>query len=317
MALRMPEAAPPEATRVAVFVGPTASGKSALAVELARRIGAEIVSADSQQVYRGFDVGTAKPTPEQMAGVPHHLVSVVDPVAEMNAGTYVQLASEAIAGIAGRGRLPLIVGGTGLYVRALLLGVAPMPHPDPEIRLRLAADLREHGAESMRERLRAIDPVSAEQILRGDAVKLLRALEIHELTGEAPSQVKARHGFGRFHYRAWVYGIAPPREELYRRIDQRTKAMFEAGLVDEVRQLRAKGHAQAVPMRSLGYRHAMAYLQGDVDLDEAVRTACRDTRHYAKRQLTWFRAEPWVRWMGWPVDVDEISKQVASLAHGD
>ncbi len=314
MAIPMPEPAPVDAPAIGVIVGPTASGKSSLAADVAERIGAEIVSADSQQVYQCFDAGTAKPSADEMRRVRHHLVSAVPPRAEMNAAKYAELAAQAIEGIVARRGLPLVVGGTGLYIRALLLGVVPLPPADAEVRRRLTEELRVRGAAGLRDRLREADPRTAHAIPEGDEGRLVRALEILEATGEPPSAVRARHGFARFRYRATVLGVAPPRGELYERINRRTRAMFDAGLVDEVRALSAQGFADAPPMRSLGYRHAHAHLRGELSLEAAVTGASRDTRHYAKRQLTWFHAEPWVQWVAWPPDIEGIARQLQPLS---
>lgn len=314
MLRHMPEPAPADAPSVLVIVGPTASGKSALALELAERLDAEIVSADSQQLYRGFDVGTAKPSAAELARVPHHLVSAVDPREQMDAARYVGLADAAVADIVTRHRRVIVAGGTGLYVRAFLLGVVPLPRTSPELRARLEEELRQTGVDAMRARLAAVDPVTAESIRPADKVRLLRALEIHALTGEPPSAVRARHGFSRFRYRARILGISPPRQVLYERIDERTRWMFANGLIEEVRALGAQGLDSASAMGSLGYRQALAFVRGEMTIETAIDTACRDTRNYAKRQLSWFRSEPWVEWTDWSPDPGEIVKRAGHLA---
>ncbi len=302
--------APDDAPALVAIVGPTAAGKTQLAVALAQKLNGEVVSADSQQVYRGFDVGTSKPTASELLRVPHHLVSIVDPGDEMNAARWARLAQEAIADIRGRGRLPVLAGGTGLYLRALLFGLVPLPPSDPVIRARLRAEWVARGGEAMHERLAQIDPVSAAATPPGNRYRLLRALEIHALTGEAPSELRARYGSLRLRCRILGLGVRPPRKELYARIDRRTAAMFQGGLWDEVKRLIEAGHADSPPMRSLGYRHALLALEGEISRERALELARRDTRHYAKRQLTWFRAESWVEWLPWPTDVERIAERV-------
>lgn len=295
------------APELLVIAGPTASGKTALAIQVARRMGAEIVSADSQQVYREFDIGTAKPSEEELAAVPHHLVSVVDPMDRFSAGRYRELADAAIAGIHGRGRRIVVVGGTGLYLRVLLHGVVDAPPADIALRRRLEEEATVHGRAALYERLRAIDPETAKAISPRDLVRIVRALEIHTLTGETASEHRRRHAFlpDRYPYRMFV--LDPPRDALYAAIDRRTRTMFDGGLLDEVRRLRARGYAEAPPMQSVGYKEALALLQGLMTREEAIAAAAQATRNYAKRQLTWFRKEPGARFVKPPYEeVKEI-----------
>jgi tRNA dimethylallyltransferase len=279
------------APRLTVIAGPTASGKSSLALRLAERVGGELVSADSQQVYRHFDIGTAKPTTDELARVPHHLISVVDPLQPFSAARYQALADAAIADIAARGKRVIVVGGTGLYLRVLLHGVVEAPPGDPSLRrtLEAEAEAEREGRTALHARLAAVDPASAARIPPNDRVRLVRALEIHALTGTPASVWRSEHAFApdRYPFDLWV--LAPEREALYRAINERTQAMFDHGLLDEVRSLVARGFGEAPVMKSVGYREARQALDGELPIEEAVRQAAQATRHYAKRQLTWFK----------------------------
>lgn len=275
-----------------VIAGPTASGKTALAIEVAQRAGAEIVSADSQQVYRHFDLGTAKPSADELAKVPHHLVSVVEPDEAFSAARYQALAAAAIAGIRGRGRQVVVVGGTGLYLRVLLHGVVDAPPADPALRRELVAFAQAEGDQALWKRLEAVDPASAAALPVRDQVRIVRALEIHALTGKRASEARKAHGFAAARYPHRYFVTDPPREELYRAIDARTRAMYAAGLVEEARALAERGWALAAPMRSVGYAEALAVAQGRLGEAEAISLTAQRTRNYAKRQLTWFKKEP-------------------------
>lgn len=276
-----------------VVAGPTASGKSALAVRLAQAQGAEIVGADSQQVYRYFDVGTAKPSAEERAAVPHHLISIVDPLEPFSAAKYQALADAAIADIGQRGKQVIVVGGTGLYLRVLLHGVVAAIGSDPDVRAKL-----EQGTDAeLHARLAQVDPPSAARLPVADRVRVIRALEIHELTGRAASEHRAEHGFAadRYPFALWV--LSPPREALYAAINARTRAMFEGGLIDEVRSLVGRGFREAAPMRSVGYVEALDVVEGRATVEQAIDRAAQRTRHYAKRQLTWFKKEAGARFV--------------------
>lgn len=290
-----------------VIAGPTASGKTALAIEVAREVGAEIVSADSQQVYRHFDIGTAKPAPAELEAVPHHLISVADPLEQFTAARFQQLADEAIADITSRSRRVVVTGGTGLYLRILLHGVVPAPPAAPEIRENLEAQAVRIGREGLHRRLAEIDPETASQVKPTDLVRIVRALEIHALTGTTASQFRREHRFSEDRYPFRLFVLDPPREELYRAIHQRTRRMFESGLLDEVRSLVARGYRDAPPMASVGYAQALAHVEGRLSLDEAIEQAARETRRYAKRQLTWFRREPGAQFVSPPYDLDRIA----------
>jgi len=295
--------------RILVIAGPTASGKTALAVALARRLGGEIVNADSQQVVRGLDVGTAKPTAEERAAVPHHLLDLVEPGEGMDAARFVALADAAIAEIAARGRLPVVAGGTGLYLRALLHGVVAAPGRDPALRARLEDEAARLGRPALHERLRAIDPSAAARIRENDLVRVVRALEI-AAGGRLPSQLHADHAFREDRYDALLLALDPPRPELHARIDARVGEMFGAGLLDEARAL-LRRMSGALPARlPIGYAEAAACVRGEISEEEAVRRVQVAHRRYARRQIMWLRKERGVEWLQPPHDVEALARRV-------
>ncbi len=297
-----------------VIVGPTGSGKTGLAIALAERVGTEIVSADSQQVYTGMDIGTAKPTPEENARVRHHLVDVIGPEAKMTAARFVELADRAIAEVShrlsppGQTRGVVVAGGTGLYVRALLIGLFEGPPADPDLRLRLEAEAEARGgAPGLWQRLREVDPESAERIDENDLIRITRALEVYELTGLPMSHHHRTHDHrtAPLRYRARVVGLAPDREALYRRIDERVDEMMAAGLLREVEALRARGIGPELGSQAaIGYAELHQHLDGAIPLGEAVRLIKRNSRRYARRQLSWYRNDPTVEWHQRRADVD-------------
>ena len=259
-----------ERPSLTVITGPTASGKSALAVELARRYGGEIVGADSQQVYRHFDIGTAKPSEAERATVPHHLVSVVEPLEPFSAAEYQRRADAAIADIHARGKRVFVVGGTGMYLRILLHGLVEAPGADPGLRAELEALAAAEGREAVHRKLAEVDPETAAKLPPKDLVRTIRALEIHKQTGKPASEFRKEHAFAADRYPFRMHVLSPPREELYRRIDARSAAMFQSGLVEEVRGLIARGHGEAAPMRSVGYVQAKAVVDGTLPVEEAI-----------------------------------------------
>ena len=272
------------------IAGPTASGKTALAIELARRLGGEVVSADSQQVYRGLDAGTAKPTREERAAAPHHLLDVAEPGEGMDA-----LRWCALADAAGRGRLPIVAGGTGLYLRALLHGLADAPGRDPALRARLEAEAEREGRPALHRRLAALDPAAAAAIGPNDLVRIVRALEI-AASGRTQSELFAAHRFGEARYRFRLLALDPPRGELHARIDARLPRIFE-GLLDEAgRLLAARGGALPAKL-PLGYAEAAEVLLGRLERAEALRRLQVAHRRYARRQVIWLRREPGVEWL--------------------
>lgn len=270
--------------------GPTASGKTAVAIELARRLGGEIVSADARQVYRHLDIGTAKPTDRERSLAPHHLIDYVDPREEYNAGRFVRDAEAAVAAIRGRGNLPIVAGGTGLYFRALTRGLDVTVGRDDAVREELQGRIEEEGSAALHEELSRIDPPSAAAIHPNDPVRIVRALEIHRVTGRTRSSFHRAGAPPRHESRMAVLDM--PREMLYERIDLRFDLMMEGGFLGEVHRLLGMGYEPALPaFRSPGYRELFAHLRGTFSLEEAVRRAKREHRRYAKRQITWFRRE--------------------------
>lgn len=285
--------------REVVFIlGPTGTGKSDLAVAAARELGGEIISADSMQVYRGFDIGTAKLNRSEMGGIPHHLIDCCDPRETFSAGDFQKRAEHLIEEIAGSGRLPIVAGGTGLYVRALLLGLAPAGPAGRDLRRRLRRRSEERGMEAMHRLLGRLDPLMAERLLPGDTQRVLRALEYRIGSGRRLSSAIARSPFGGERFEALKIGLAIPRAELRRRIDRRVDAMFAAGLVDEVRGLLDAGVPRdAQAFMAIGYREILSYLQKEVSLEETKEEIKSATKQYAKRQCTWFRHEQGIFWV--------------------
>ncbi len=301
--------------RIVVIAGPTAAGKTALAVAVALEFGGEVISADSMQVYRGMDIGTAKPTPTETAGVPHHLIDVVDPDSEYTAAMFAEDARAVAADIASRGRVPVVAGGTGLYIRAMLGGIAPAPAGDPELRARLLADAELYGAEHLHARLAEVDPQSAAAVHPNNLRRVVRALEVYYSTDRPISDFHAEHAFADSPYNALKIGITRPRDQLYRAIDARVDEMVSRGLIEEVRSLAARYSTHLKPMCGLGYKEIAAFLRGDLPLEEAVRLIKRNTRHYAKRQMTWFRKDEGIRWFE-PHEKKEVMAAVAAHLAG-
>ncbi len=288
---------PSRAENLVLIVGPTAVGKSGLAVELAVRFEGEIISADSTQVYRGFDIGSDKPTPEMRRRVSHHLIDLVGPETQFNAADFVREALGAVETVQAAGRLPFVVGGTGLYVRSLLDGLFPGPGRDPAVRQRLEAEAREKGLESLYSRLREADPEYAGKTGPRDRVRIVRALEVFELTGKPFSAHFADTRPPLKDMNIVKIGLDLPRPELYARIDARVERMFREGLLEEAGRLLGSGVSpEAPPFRALGYRQARLFLSGACSLEEAKESAKTETRHFAKRQLTWFRKMPGFVW---------------------
>lgn len=286
-----------------VIAGPTASGKTRVAVELAERIGAEIINADSQQVYRHFDIGTAKPTASELARIPHHVLSCVEPTEAFHAARFQQLADAAVADIHARGKRVVVVGGTGLYIRVLLHGVVEAPGTDGALR----AELETFSDAELHARLAAVDAVTAQRLPVPDRVRVIRALEIQALTGEAASAHRERHAFQADRYAFKLFALNPAREAVYAAINARARAMFDAGLIDEVRALVAKGYRDAAPMRAVGYVQALACLDGAMTKEQAIDDVAQKTRHYAKRQYTWFKKEAGAIFVTPPVDLAALA----------
>jgi tRNA dimethylallyltransferase len=294
--------------RYVVLAGPTASGKSEIGLRLAERFGGEIVNADSRQVYRFLDIGTAKPSAEDRRRVPHHLYDLVTPDRHFDAARYGHLARAAVQEIAGRGRLPIVVGGTGLYIRALHRGLFAGPAAHPALRAVLSR-LEQKAPGTLYRWCRRLDPGSASRLHPNDAVRLVRALEVTLLAGVPLSAFQSQHRFAEPFGEALFLALDPGTAELDRRIAERTRRMFSEGLLEEVRRLRGMGYGPELPaLRSIGYREALRILSGEWDAATAVAAAIRRTRQFARRQRIWFRAEPGVSWT--PPDLEGIAAAV-------
>jgi len=295
-----------------VLCGPTATGKSAAAIALARRVGGEVVNADSRNVYRGLDIGTAKPTPAERAGVPHHLVDVADPREVFTVADYQRLALAAIEAIHARGRLPILVGGTGLYIRAVVDRLT-IPAVPPDAAFRLAAEAEEAARPgTLHARLQALDPVAAARIHPRNVRRLVRALEVIHHTGRPLSAQQGRRGAPE---PVLQVGLRLPRPLLDERIDRRVEAQLAAGLVEEVRGLLAAGVPPTAPaMQGLGYKELVPYLEGRLPLDRAVAILKRNTRRYARRQEIWFRADPRIQWLDVEgLDAEAVAERVHAM----
>lgn len=284
-----------------VLVGPTASGKSALGIFLAEQLGAEVLVCDSTQVYRHFDIGTGKvpPAPDASgrARVPHHLLDLCEPTEEFTAGDYLRAGRVVLAEVSGRGRLPIVTAGTGLYLRAFLEGLSPLPPRSPELRARFAARAEEQGSEHLHRILARVDPTSAREIGPRDTPKLVRALEVYFLA-RRPRTELFQAGRERLQgYAVQKLGLMPDRQKLYERIEARVEEMLDAGWLEETRRLRERFPASAKPFGFLGYKQLAAHLRGELSMKEASKQTKHETRQYAKRQITWFRKEPGVEWL--------------------
>ena len=298
-----------------VILGPTASGKTALSIALAQKFQGEIVNCDSVAMYREFDIGTAKPTSEERAQATHHLLDVVDPLEEMTAGEYARQARQAIREIRIRGRLPIVVGGTGLYLRALLEGLFTGPQRSEELRDRLRATVAERGSGYLHRILRRLDAVSAEKIHANDAPKLIRGIEVCLASRQKMSEMWQRGRDPLTGFRTLRLGLDPDRAFLYERINRRAQKMFEVGLVEETRGLLEKYGEQARPLSSLGYKQAVQFLRRELTLEQAIQAAQQGHRNYAKRQITWFRREPDVLWLeGFGDDLQIQAQAVEPIA---
>ena len=295
-----------------VILGPTGSGKTSLSVTLARRFDGEIVSCDSVAVYRGLEIGSAKPSAEQRQQVPHHLLDVVTPDAFYTAGDYSRDARAAIAAIAGRGKLPIVTGGTGLYLRALLQGLFPGPQRSTALRDRLLRKAETRGPGGLHRILKRLDPASAARIHSNDVAKVIRAIEVTLAASRPMSEAWKDGREALTGYRVLRVGIDPERGPLYERINARAKAMFAQGLVEETRELIVR-YGRPPALGSLGYRQAAQYLAGELTLEQAITAASQGHRNYAKRQLTWFRREPDVCWLNGFGDDPLVSAQAQSL----
>ena len=311
--------------KILAVVGSTASGKSALAVALAKELGGEIVSCDSMQIYRRMNIGTAKPTPEEQEGVAHHLIDFVEPDRAFSCAEYVECAKRAVAEIASRGKLPILCGGTGLYLDAFLRGGGfEETETDPAMREELFAYAAENGNEALHARLAEVDPESAEAIHPNNVKRVVRALEIYRTTGMTKTEADRRSREIDSPYEATVIGLRyDAREILYARIDRRVDLMLEAGLLEETRALLSEGvfEKNATAAQAIGYKELLGYLRGEETLDASVESLKRATRRYAKRQITWFGAKTYVRWLdmteeGQQKPFDAILADALKIANG-
>ncbi|MFA5517275.1 MAG: tRNA (adenosine(37)-N6)-dimethylallyltransferase MiaA [Desulfuromonadales bacterium] len=281
-----------------VICGPTAAGKTDIALRLGEKLPLEVISADSRQVYRRLDIGTAKPTVAELARLPHHLIDLIEPEQSFTAAAFSRLGRQAAASIAGHGKIPVVVGGTGLYIRTLTEGLVEAPAGDEDLRRELLRVEAAEGEGTLYRRLQAADPEIAARLSPRDRVRIVRALEVQAITGRRFSDLQREHAFADQPFRILKIGATLERSELYRRIDQRTETMLAAGLVEEVRELLDCGIAPACKgLQTIGYREVVNHLGGGISLAEAVALIQRDTRRYAKRQLTWFRNDREIIWV--------------------
>ena len=300
-----------------IISGPTCVGKTDVAIDLAEPLGGEIISADAMQVYRHMDIGTAKPTKQEQAQVRHHLIDVVDPDEPFSAAQFKSSAAAVIRELHKKGRPVFVVGGTGLYIKALTQGLFRVQQGNGALRERLRAEAKDLGSPVLHQRLQEVDPEAAGRIHPNDGFRIIRALEIFELTGKPISEHHSAHGFSDVPYHVLKIGLFLDREVLYQRIDQRVDRMLEAGLLKEVEGLLRRGYSPNLKsMGSIGYRHMTEYLEGHMAWDETVRLFKRDTRRYAKRQLAWFRADPEIHWLK-PSEIDVMSREIDSFLTGE
>ncbi|MCI0454977.1 MAG: tRNA (adenosine(37)-N6)-dimethylallyltransferase MiaA [Candidatus Dadabacteria bacterium] len=303
--------------KLLVILGPTAVGKSKIGIELAKGIGGEIVNADSIQVYRHLNIGTAKPDEELRKQVTHHLIDIIDPDEEFNAGMYRKAAQGVITGLYNKSAKIILLGGTYLYVRVLLHGIIEGISRDSEIRERLRKLKSIFGLSYVYEKLKSLDPDAAIKIHPNDYVRIERALEAHYITGTKMSELQVEHSFKGNEYEVLKIGLFEERDILRNKIDERVDRMMREGLVEEVKKLREMGYGKELkPMQSIGYKHINQYLDGEVTLDKAIELIKRDTKRFAKRQMTWLRKDIDIQWHHLPEDLDKILKAVKNFFSG-
>jgi len=298
---------------IVILLGPTAVGKTVISIALAERLGAEIIVADALQVYKGMDIGTGKPTLWERGEVPHHLLDLVEPNEPFNAGDFSRLAREKSEEIRERKRLPLVVGGCGLYIRALVDGLFLGPSGLPEIRQRYQQEAKELGREALHQRLASVDPFSATKIQPHDTFRIIRALEIYEATGKRPSEVRGVQWARNYDLSFLFIGLWRPRPSLYRLIEERIDFMTGVGFLAEVRSLLARFSIECKPFQGLGYKHMIDHLNGGCEFEKTVSLWKRDTRRYAKRQLTWFSRDDRVTWVSLEDGEAEACRRIQAL----
>jgi len=297
--------------KIVAIVGPTASGKSGTAVNVAKAVNGEVIYADSVAVYRGLDIGSAKPTKIERHGIPHHLIDVADPTERYDAMRYAREARDAVTDVIERGCVPIVAGGTGLYLKALVYGLVPTPEADRELRIILRNRLKTEGAQTLHDELAAVDPDSAAKIQPRDGVRIIRALEIYHATGLPAGELRKRHGFTTRRYDVLSIGLSMERELLYRRIDERVENMIHDGIVAEVCTLLDGGCTPRThALGAIGYKEICEHLQGAMGLDETVALIQRNTRRLAKRQMTWFRKMPEVAWFRHPYSIEDMVEDI-------
>jgi tRNA dimethylallyltransferase len=283
--------------KIIIICGPTALGKTSTAINLSRTFNGEIIGADSMQIYRYMDIGTAKPTTDEQSRVAHHMIDLIDPDEHFHARQFAEMADEKIMKLYARNVTPFVVGGTGLYIKALVNGLFTAGRTDIRVRERLQEQARIYGSDFLHQRLSRHDPDTAARIHPNDSYRIVRALEVYALTGTTITEFQREHGFKDNRFRALKIGLNINREVLYDRINHRVDAMIEAGFLNEVKGLLDMGYSDDLKsMQSIGYRHLVDFIKGRCSWDEAIRTLKRDTRRYAKRQLTWFKADPEIVW---------------------
>lgn len=294
---------------IVVICGPTGIGKTTTAILLAEAFNGEIVSADSMQIYRFMEIGTAKPTSAEQARIPHHMIDIIAPEDPFDAALYEKMARGIVQNLHERGKLPVIAGGTGFYIKALTSGLFDTIPIDPAIRQRLRKEASTLGPDVLFERLSAVDPVSADKLHPNDTYRVVRALEVFETTGKPISSHHQKHQFHEQPFRQIKIGLTMARDALYTRIDTRVDTMLQEGLLDEVRKLLDEGYTPSLKsMQSIGYRHMVSFIQGHLTWEEAIRTMKRDTRRYAKRQMAWFKVDSDIHWLA--TDQIEAMKQL-------
>ena len=301
--------------KVVIICGPTGIGKTSVAIDIAGAVNGEIISADSMQIYRYMEIGTAKPTIEEQSRIRHHIIDIVNPDENFDAAKFSKRAHEKIIELYADGISPLVVGGTGLYIKVLVHGLFDADTANDDIRNVLKKEAVIHGTGFLHKRLTACDPDAAGKIHPNDTYRIIRALEMVEATGETISKHQEDHGFKNKRYKVFKIGLRMEREELYDRINKRVDAMIEKGLVDEVKYLLDRGYSENLKsMQSIGYRHIVDFIKGRLSWDETLRTLKRDTRRYAKRQMTWFNADPEIVWVN-PGDAEDMISRVKDFLH--
>lgn len=299
-----------EKPKIVIICGPTGIGKTSVAIDIASAVTGEIISADSMQIYRYMDIGTAKPTPQEQSRVHHHMIDIVDPDENFDAAKFSKRAHEKIVKLHNGGIVPIVAGGTGLYIKAAVYGLFDAEAVNLDIRKRLKKESSISASGTLHKRLAACDPDAADKIHPNDTYRIIRALEMVEATGKTISEHQVDHGFMDKRYRLIKIGLSMERKALYKRIDQRVDIMIEKGLVDEVKGLLNRGYPENLKsMQSIGYRHIVDFIKKRLSWDETVRTLKRDTRRYAKRQMTWFNADPEIVWTE-PDHAEDIILQV-------